>query len=172
MVLQDLHEVSASLAHGENPSPFHSRKRRISWLTLIMVMDVVGSGVTSSFQSMPIRVKPILHSAFPVTAHGGRRGGNPFLISICLKSCHCWRQKMETAGWASHSQQQGTAYALLLSNCRKQGKSRHLQHLSHACGWPPCPGGLQQSSPRPQAGKGSGTCLSSPPCTSPGHQFH
>lgn len=35
---------------------------------LIMVMDVQGSGVTSSFQSMPIRVKPIFQSAFPVTS--------------------------------------------------------------------------------------------------------
>lgn len=35
---------------------------------LIMVMDVEGSGVTSSSQSMPIRVKPIFQSAFPVTS--------------------------------------------------------------------------------------------------------
>lgn len=58
------------------------------------------------------------------SVHGGRRGRHPCLISICLKSpCHCWRQKMETAGWASHSQQQGTAYALLLTRyCREQGK--------------------------------------------------
>lgn len=72
--------------------------------------------------------------------HGGRRGGNPFLISICLKSsCPCWRQKMETAGWPSHSQQQGPAYALLLTRyCRKQGRSRHLQHLGHTCGAGDC----------------------------------
>lgn len=66
--------MSASLAHGEKPSPFHSRKRMSSWLILIMVMDVEGSGVTSSFQSMPIRVKPILQSAFPVTSRVGPWG--------------------------------------------------------------------------------------------------
>lgn len=41
---------------------------------LIMLMDVEGSGVTSSFQSSPIRVKPILQSAFPVTSRAGPWG--------------------------------------------------------------------------------------------------
>lgn len=58
---------------------------------------------------------------------------------------------METAGWASHLQQQGSADAFLTRYCRKQGKSRHLQHMGHARRAP--------AIIQPQAGEG--TCPSS-----------
>lgn len=93
--------------------------------------------------------------------HGGRTGGNPFLISTCLKSpCHCCRQEMEAlTGLLTHNSR--AQLVLFFSYGRKQGKSRLLQHLGHACGEPPA-----------QEGSSTHPAPAVPLCTFPGHQLH
>lgn len=132
-LLQDLHEGSAP-GTWRDPSPFHSRKGTGSWL--IMVMDVEGSGVTSSLQSTPKEVKPILQAAFPVRVSpwGQERRKSLPDFHLSESPCHCWRQQ---AGLLTHKAGH--------SSCSSSHIVGSKGRVGSSNTWA-CPGGLQHPS--------------------------